>query len=90
MRKLEILYYLAKRQHGVKGEPRPERPTGVSDKIEAIPLDEAELGRRLHGIYRELNFAWAIRKPRRGSGGKVPSRAAMHRQDRFPRVFPWR
>ena len=48
LRKLEALYYLTKLQHGVKGEPRPERPAGVFDKIEAIPLDEAELGRRLH------------------------------------------
>ena len=90
MRKLEVLYYLAKLQHGVKGEPRPERPAGVSDKIEAIPLDEAELGRRLHRIYRELNYAWAIRKPRRDRGGKLPTRATMRRRDRFPRVFPWR
>ena len=89
MRKLEVLYYLAKLQHGVKGEPRPERPAGVSDKIEAIPLDEAELGRRLHRIYRELNYAWAIRKPRRDRGGKLPTRATMRRQDRFPRVFPF-
>lgn len=89
MRKLEVLYYLAKLQHGVEGEPRPERPAGVSDKIEAIPLDEAELGRRLHRIYRELNYAWAIRKPRRDRGGKLPTRATMRRQDRFPRVFPF-
>jgi len=89
MRKLEVLYYLAKLQHGVKGEPRPERPAGVSDKIEAIPLDEAELGRRLHRIYRELNYAWAIRKPRRDRSGNAPTRATMRRQDRFPRVFPF-
>lgn len=25
--------------------------------FEAIPLDEVELGRRLHRIYRELNYA---------------------------------
>lgn len=87
LRKLEVLYYLAKLQHGVKGEPRPDRPAGISDKIEAIPLDEAELGRRLHRIYHELNYAWAIRKPNCARGSKV-SRRTLRRRDRFPRPFP--
>lgn len=87
MRKLEVLYYLAKLQHGVKGEPQPDRPAGVSDKIEAIPLDEAELGRRLHRIYRELNYAWAVRKPDCPRASEV-SRRTIRRRDRFPRVFP--
>ena len=87
MRKLEVLYYLAKLQHGVKGEPQPDRPAGVSDKIEAIPLDEAELGRRLHRIYRELNYAWAVRKPDCPRASEV-FRRTIRRRDRFPRVFP--
>lgn len=87
MRKLEVLYYLAKLQHGVKGETQPDRPAGVSDKIEAIPLDEAELGRRLHRIYRELNYAWAVRKPDCPRASEV-SRRTIRRRDRFPRVFP--
>lgn len=87
MRKLEVLYYLAKLQHGVKGEPQPDRPAGVSDKIEAIPLDEAELGRRLHRIYRELNYAWAVRKPDCPRASEV-SRRTIRQRDRFPRVFP--
>ena len=87
MRKLEVLYYLAKLQHGVKGEPQPDRPARVSDKTEAIPLDEAELGRRLHRIYRELNYAWAVRKPDCPRASEV-SRRTIRRRDRFPRVFP--
>lgn len=90
LRKLEILCYLAKRQHGGKGEPRPTRPAGLFEGIEKVPLTEAEFGRRLHRIYRELNYAWAIRKPRSDRVRKGPTRAAMRRRDRFPRMFPWR
>ena len=55
-------------------------------------LNRAWNGRNapMETVDRRERCAWAIRKPRRGRGRKVPTRAAMRRRDRFPRVFPWR
>ena len=54
-------------------------------------LNRAWNGRNapMETVDRRERCAWAIRKPRRDRGGKVPTRAAMRRRDRFPRVFPF-
>ena len=63
-----------------------ERASGAAlGTAEAPVLTEAELGRRLHRIYGELNYAWAVRKPeRKGS----PDRGAARRRNHFPKAFP--
>lgn len=87
LRKLDILCLLVEYHHGAKERPQPERSAGLFAHVAKIPLSEAVLGRRLHRIYAELNYAWAIRKPNCPRGSKV-SRQTLRRRDRFPRVFP--
>ena len=79
VRKLDILRY---RISYALGTDFVTRPKGLRPEMEAEPFTEEELGRRLHRIYSEMNFAWACR---RASGNL--SRQAIRRRRQFPLIF---
>lgn len=82
VRKLDILRYRISYALGTDSPGSVPRPKGLRPGIEAEPFTEEELGRRLHRIYSEMNFAWACR---RASGNL--SRQAIRRRRQFPLIF---
>ena len=84
VRKLGILCYRISYALGANAVKVP-RPKGLRPEMKAEPFTEEELGRRMHRIYSDMDYAWACRTYRKGS--ESLSRQAIRRREQFPPVF---
>ena len=78
-RKLRILCYLVAKEIGEEWV----RPEGLFSEVDAQPLAEKDVARRMHRIYAELNTAWNSRRDK----SIVTGRRAIERRRLFPSIF---